>query len=165
MLICLYLSLLVSSSLSTTLLSSIAATLRTRKVLIREVYFSLRFLYASTTNRYIDDYSFYASPLIKCPYYATTKYAYIPLDNYSAKAFNRLVCYYYVLDTFVALKVYVAYERAYFLRYLNATEYDPNSYVSNVYLRKDANKVKCSLLAVAAFRKEVRKRATLKYLA
>jgi len=90
----------VSPSLSTTLLSSIATTLRTREVLIREVYFSLRFLYASTTNRYIDDYSFYAGPLIKCPYYATTKYAYMPLDDYSAKAFNRLVRYRYVFEIY-----------------------------------------------------------------
>ncbi|CAD0013836.1 unnamed protein product, partial [Aureobasidium pullulans] len=111
------------------------------------------------------DYSFYTGPLIKCPYYATTKYAYIPLDDYSAKAFNRLIRYYYVLDAFIALKVRVAYERARFLYYLNAAEYDPNSYVSNVRLRKDADKVKRSLLAIATFREEVRKRATLKHLA
>lgn len=94
----------MSPLLSTTLLSSIAATLRTRVVLIREVYFSLRFLYASTTNCYIDDCSFYAGPLIKCPYYATTKYAYMPLDDYSAKAFNRLIRYCYVLDAFIAVR-------------------------------------------------------------
>mgnify|MGYP001164514861 FL=1 len=94
----------MSPSLSTTLLSSIAATLRTRVVPIREVYFSLRFLYASTTNRYIDDYSFYTGPLIKCPYYATTKYAYMPLDDYSAKAFNRLVRYRRVLDAFITIR-------------------------------------------------------------
>ncbi|THZ94919.1 hypothetical protein D6C82_08011 [Aureobasidium pullulans] len=52
------------------------------------------------------------------------------------------------------LKVYVARERAYFLRYLNTTEYDPNSYIGNVYLRKDANKVKRSPLAITAFYKE-----------
>ena len=91
-------------SLLTTLLSSIAATLRTREVSIREVYFNLRFLYASTTNRYLDDYSFYTGPLIKCPYYATTKYAYIPLDNYSAKAFNCLVRYRRVLDAIIAVR-------------------------------------------------------------
>ncbi|THY27749.1 hypothetical protein D6C99_10591, partial [Aureobasidium pullulans] len=106
------------------------------------------------------NYSFYAGPLIKCPYYATTKYAYIPLDDYSAKAFNYLVRYYYVLDAFIAvrasrrLKVRIARKRARFLYYLNATEYDPNSYVSNVRLYKDADKVKRSLLAVAAFYKE-----------
>ncbi|CAD0019545.1 unnamed protein product, partial [Aureobasidium pullulans] len=103
-------------------------------------------------------------PLIKCPYYATTKYAYMPLDDYSAKAFNYLVRYRRILDAFITLKVRVARERAYFLYYLNAAEYDPNSYVGNVRLYKDANKVKRSLLAVAAFYKEVRKRATLKYL-
>ncbi|THX67073.1 hypothetical protein D6D04_10866 [Aureobasidium pullulans] len=113
----------------------------------------------------IDDYSFYAGPLIKCPYYATTKHAYVPLDDYSAKAFNRLVRCRRVLDAFVALKARVAYERARFLRYLDAAKYDPNSRVGNVYLYKDADKVKRSLLAVAAFRKEVRKRATLKHLA
>ncbi|THZ04899.1 hypothetical protein D6C91_10536, partial [Aureobasidium pullulans] len=100
------------------------------------------------------DYSFYIGPLIKCPYYATTKYAYIPLDDYSAKAFNRLIRYYRVLDAFIALKVRVARERARFLRYLNATEYDPNSYVSNVRLRKDADKVKRLLLTIAAFYEE-----------
>ncbi|THX66885.1 hypothetical protein D6D04_10874, partial [Aureobasidium pullulans] len=95
-----------------------------------------------------------------CPYYATTKYAYIPLDDYLAKAFNRLVYYYYVLDAFIAirasyrLKVRVAYERAYFLRYLNAAEYNPNSYVGNVRLYKDADKVKRLLLIIATFRKE-----------
>ncbi|CAC9884867.1 unnamed protein product, partial [Aureobasidium pullulans] len=98
-------------------------------------------------------------------------YAYMPLDDYLAKAFNRLVRYYYVLDAFIAvrasrrLKVRVARERTYFLRYLDAAKYDPNSYVSNVRLRKDADKVKRSLLAIATFYKEVRKRATLKYLA
>ncbi|TIA57481.1 hypothetical protein D6C76_10748 [Aureobasidium pullulans] len=108
----------------------------------------------------INDYSFYAGPLIKCPYYATTKYAYVPLDDYSAKAFNCLVRYRRVLDAFIAvrasrrLKVRVARERAYFLRYLDAAEYDPNSCVGNVRLRKDANKVKRSPLAVATFRKE-----------
>ncbi|THX70144.1 hypothetical protein D6D04_10012 [Aureobasidium pullulans] len=108
----------------------------------------------------IDDYSFYTGPLIKCPYYATTKYAYIPLDDYLAKAFNCLVRYRYVLDAFIAvyasrrLKVRVAYERAYFLRYLNAAEYDPNSRVSNVYLRKDANKVKRLLLTITTFYEE-----------
>ncbi|TIA27746.1 hypothetical protein D6C78_11021, partial [Aureobasidium pullulans] len=45
-------------------------------------------------------------------------------------------------------------ERARFLRYLDAAEYDPNSRVSNVRLRKDADKVKRSPLAVAAFREE-----------
>ncbi|THV63867.1 hypothetical protein D6D29_10732 [Aureobasidium pullulans] len=134
-------------------------------VAIDDAIVYLRFPYASTTNRYIDDYSFYAGPLIKCPYYATTKYAYIPLDDYSAKAFNRLVCCRRVLDAFTALKVRVARERAYFLRYLNAAEYDPNSRVGNVRLRKDADKVKRSPLAVAAFYEEVRKRATLKHLA
>ncbi|CAD0030876.1 unnamed protein product, partial [Aureobasidium pullulans] len=98
-------------------------------------------------------------------------YAYMPLDNYSAKAFNYLIRYYSVLDAFITvrasyrLKVRVAYERARFLRYLNATEYNPNSYVGNVYLRKDANKVKRSLLTVITFYKEVHKRATLKHLA
>ncbi|CAD0030491.1 unnamed protein product, partial [Aureobasidium pullulans] len=98
-------------------------------------------------------------------------HAYIPLDDYLAKAFNRLVRYYYVLDAFIAvctsyrLKVYVARERARFLYYLNATKYNPNSYVSNVRLRKDANKVKRLLLTIATFYKEVRKRATLKHLA
>ncbi|THV89199.1 hypothetical protein D6D25_09768 [Aureobasidium pullulans] len=89
----------------------------------------------------------------------------MPLDDYLAKAFNRLVRYYYVLDAFITLKVRVAYERARFLRYLDATKYNPNSYVGNVRLCKDANKVKRLLLAIAAFREEVRKRATLKYLA
>ncbi|TIA27699.1 hypothetical protein D6C78_11039 [Aureobasidium pullulans] len=78
----------------------------------------------------------------------------MPLDNYLAKAFNYLICYYYVLDAFITLKVRVARERAYFLYYLNATEYDPNSRVGNVRLRKDANKVKRLLLAIATFRKE-----------
>ncbi|THZ89603.1 hypothetical protein D6C83_09403, partial [Aureobasidium pullulans] len=45
-------------------------------------------------------------------------------------------------------------KRAYFLYYLDAAKYNPNSYVGNVYLRKDADKVKRSLLAVAAFREE-----------
>ncbi|TIA27280.1 hypothetical protein D6C83_07871 [Aureobasidium pullulans] len=89
----------------------------------------------------------------------------MPLDDYSAKAFNRLVRCRRVLDAFIALKARVARERARFLRYLNATEYDPNSRVGNVRLRKDADKVKRSPLAVATFREEVRKRATLKYLA
>ncbi|CAD0047285.1 unnamed protein product [Aureobasidium pullulans] len=105
----------------------------------------------------------------------------MPLDDYSAKAFNCLVRYRRVLDTFIAvrasrrvnattklklrwLKVRVARERARFLYYLDAAEYDPNSYVGNVRLYKDADKVKRLLLAVAAFRKEVRKRATLKHL-
>ncbi|KEQ78299.1 hypothetical protein M438DRAFT_340876, partial [Aureobasidium pullulans EXF-150] len=57
------------------------------------------------------------------------------------------------------------YERARFLYYLDAAKYDPNSYVSNVRLYKDADKVKRSLLAIATFYEEVRKRATLKYLA
>ncbi|TIA44537.1 hypothetical protein D6C77_10806 [Aureobasidium pullulans] len=84
----------------------------------------------------------------------------MPLDDYLAKAFNYLVRYYRVLDAFIAvrasyrLKVRVAYERAYFLRYLNATKYNLNSYIGNVRLYKDANKVKRSLLAVAAFYKE-----------
>ncbi|THY37798.1 hypothetical protein D6C97_10572 [Aureobasidium pullulans] len=84
----------------------------------------------------------------------------MPLDDYLAKAFNYLIRYYYVLDAFIAvrasyrLKARVARERARFLCYLNATEYDPNSYVSNICLRKDANKVKRSLLAVAAFYEE-----------
>ncbi|THW03593.1 hypothetical protein D6C98_10800 [Aureobasidium pullulans] len=77
----------------------------------------------------------------------------MPLDNYLAKAFNYLIRYYYVLDAFIA--VYASpYKRAYFLYYLNATKYDPNSRVGNVRLRKDANKVKRSLLAVTTFRKE-----------
>ncbi|THW81617.1 hypothetical protein D6D15_10581 [Aureobasidium pullulans] len=78
----------------------------------------------------------------------------MPLDNYLAKAFNRLVYYYRVLDAFITLKVRVARERAYFLYYLNAAKYDPNSYVGNVRLRKDADKVKRSLLTVTTFRKE-----------
>ncbi|CAD0025307.1 unnamed protein product, partial [Aureobasidium pullulans] len=87
-------------------------------------------------------------------------YAYMPLDDYSAKAFNRLVRYYRVLDAFIAvrasrrLKVRIARERACFLRYLDAAKYDPNSRVSNVRLRKDANKVKRSPLTVTTFRKE-----------
>ncbi|THZ50585.1 hypothetical protein D6C86_10626 [Aureobasidium pullulans] len=95
-----------------------------------------------------------------CPYCATTKHAYVPLDDYSAKAFNRLVRCRRILDAFIAvrasrrLKARVAYERAYFLRYLDAAEYDPNSRISNVRLRKDADKVKRSPLAVAAFREE-----------
>ncbi|THZ16849.1 hypothetical protein D6C90_09949 [Aureobasidium pullulans] len=96
----------------------------------------------------------------ECPYCATTKHAYVPLDDYSAKAFNRLVRYRRVLDAFIAvrasrrLKARVARERARFLRYLDAAEHDPNSHVGNVRLRKDADKVKCSPLAVAAFREE-----------
>ncbi|THX45257.1 hypothetical protein D6D08_10428 [Aureobasidium pullulans] len=84
----------------------------------------------------------------------------MPLDDYSAKAFNRLVCYRRVLDAFIAvcasykLKARIARERAYFLRYLNAAEYDPNSRVGNVYLRKDADKVKRSLLTVTTFYEE-----------
>ncbi|TIA28224.1 hypothetical protein D6C78_10843 [Aureobasidium pullulans] len=77
----------------------------------------------------------------------------MPLDDYSAKAFNRLVRYYHVLDAFIAVRA-SPYKRAYFLRYLDATKYDPNSYVSNVRLRKDANKVKRSLLTITTFRKE-----------
>ncbi|THY37803.1 hypothetical protein D6C97_10571, partial [Aureobasidium pullulans] len=110
------------------------------------------------------DYSFYAGPLIKYPYYATTKHAYIPLDDYSAKAFNCLVYCRRVLDAFIAIRASPR-ERAYFLYYLDAAEYNPNSRVGNVRLYKDANKVKRSPLAIAAFREEVRKRATLKYLA
>ncbi|THX91114.1 hypothetical protein D6D02_10631 [Aureobasidium pullulans] len=78
----------------------------------------------------------------------------MPLDDYSAKAFNRLVRYRRVLDAFIALKVRVARERARFLYYLNAAEYDPNSYVGNVRLYKDADKVKRSPLAVATFYEE-----------
>ncbi|THW81368.1 hypothetical protein D6D15_10622 [Aureobasidium pullulans] len=84
----------------------------------------------------------------------------MPLDDYSAKAFNCLVRYYYVLDAFITirasrrLKAYIARERAYFLRYLDATKYDPNSRVSNVRLRKDANKVKRLLLTITAFYEE-----------
>ncbi|THX91234.1 hypothetical protein D6D03_10761 [Aureobasidium pullulans] len=84
----------------------------------------------------------------------------MPLDDYSAKAFNRLVRYRRVLDAFIAvrasyrLKVRVARERACFLYYLNAAEYDPNSYVGNVRLYKDADKVKRSPLAVATFYEE-----------
>ncbi|KEQ80061.1 hypothetical protein M438DRAFT_339131 [Aureobasidium pullulans EXF-150] len=89
----------------------------------------------------------------------------MPLDDYSAKAFNCLVRYRRVLDAFIALKARVARERARFLRYLDAAEYDPNSYVGNVRLRKDADKVKRSPLTVAAFYEEVRKRAALKHLA
>ncbi|THV64165.1 hypothetical protein D6D27_10525 [Aureobasidium pullulans] len=89
----------------------------------------------------------------------------MPLDDYLAKAFNCLICYRRVLDAFIALKARVARKRARFLYYLNAAEHDPNSYVGNVRLRKDADKVKRSPLAVATFREEVRKRATLKYLA
>ncbi|THY37170.1 hypothetical protein D6C98_10802 [Aureobasidium pullulans] len=108
----------------------------------------------------INDCSFYAGPLIKCPYYATTKHAYVPLDDYSAKAFNCLVRYRRVLDAFIAvrasrrLKARVARERARFLRYLDAAEHDPNSRVSNVRLRKDADKVKRSPLTVTTFREE-----------
>ncbi|TIA25186.1 hypothetical protein D6C79_10725, partial [Aureobasidium pullulans] len=100
------------------------------------------------------DYSFHAGPLIKCPYCATTKHAYVPLDDYSAKAFNRLIRCRRVLDAFIALKARVARERARFLRYLDAAEHDPNSRVGNVRLRKDADKVKRSPLAVAAFYEE-----------
>ncbi|THW77310.1 hypothetical protein D6D17_10349, partial [Aureobasidium pullulans] len=99
------------------------------------------------------DYSFYTGPLIKCPYYATTKYAYIPLDDYSAKAFNRLVRYRRVLDAFIAVRA-SPYERARFLRYLDAAEYNSNSYVGNVRLRKDADKVKRSPLTITAFYEE-----------
>ncbi|THZ88800.1 hypothetical protein D6C83_09418, partial [Aureobasidium pullulans] len=108
---------------------------------------------------------------MKCPYCATTKHAYVPLDDYSAKAFNRLIRCRRVLDAFIAvragrrLKARVARERARFLRYLDAAEHDPNSRVGDVRLRKDADKVKRSPLAVAAFREEVRKRAALKHLA
>ncbi|THY27730.1 hypothetical protein D6C99_10611 [Aureobasidium pullulans] len=77
----------------------------------------------------------------------------MPLDDYLAKAFNRLVRYYYVLDAFIAIRA-SPYERARFLRYLNATEYDPNSCVSNVRLYKYADKVKRLLLAVATFYEE-----------
>ncbi|THZ12633.1 hypothetical protein D6C89_10757 [Aureobasidium pullulans] len=84
----------------------------------------------------------------------------MPLDDYSAKAFNCLVRCRRVLDAFIAvrasrrLKARVARERARFLRYLDAAEYDPNSYVGNVRLRKDADKVKRSPLAVTTFREE-----------
>ncbi|CAD0018985.1 unnamed protein product, partial [Aureobasidium pullulans] len=83
-------------------------------------------------------------------------YAYMPLDDYSAKAFNRLVRYRRVLDAFITvrasyrLKVRVARERAYFLRYLDATKYDPNSYVGNVRLYKDADKCYDPVLSVPA---------------
>ncbi|THY37757.1 hypothetical protein D6C97_10575 [Aureobasidium pullulans] len=79
----------------------------------------------------------------------------MPLDDYLAKAFNRLVRYRRVLDAFIALKARVARKRAYFLYYLDAAKYDPNSYVGNVRLRKDADKVKRLPLAIAAFRKEL----------
>ncbi|CAD0053995.1 unnamed protein product [Aureobasidium pullulans] len=122
------------------------------------------------------------APLMKCPHCATTKHACVPLDDYSAKAFNRLVRCRRVLDAFIAvragrrvnaaaalklrqLKARVARERARFLRCLDAAEHDPNSRVGDVRLRKDADKVKRSPLAVAAFREEVRKRAALKHLA
>ncbi|TIA56870.1 hypothetical protein D6C76_10765, partial [Aureobasidium pullulans] len=52
------------------------------------------------------------------------------------------------------LKVRIAYERAYFLYYLDAAKYNSNSYVSNVRLYKDANKVKRSLLTIATFREK-----------
>ncbi|THW03538.1 hypothetical protein D6D24_10699 [Aureobasidium pullulans] len=84
----------------------------------------------------------------------------MPLDDYSAKAFNRLVRYRRVLDAFITirasyrLKARIARERARFLYYLDAAEYDPNSRVGNVRLYKDADKVKRSPLAVAAFREE-----------
>ncbi|TIA27429.1 hypothetical protein D6C79_10660 [Aureobasidium pullulans] len=96
----------------------------------------------------------------ECPYCATTKHAYVPLDDYSAKAFNRLIRCRRVLDAFIAvrasrrLKARVARERARFLRCLDAAEHDPNSRVGNVRLYKDADKVKRSPLAVAAFREE-----------
>ncbi|TIA27404.1 hypothetical protein D6C78_11075 [Aureobasidium pullulans] len=77
----------------------------------------------------------------------------MPLDDYSAKAFNRLVYYRRVLDAFIAVRASPR-KRARFLRYLDAAEYNPNSYVSNVRLRKDADKVKRSPLAITAFRKE-----------
>ncbi|THV82115.1 hypothetical protein D6D26_10283 [Aureobasidium pullulans] len=77
----------------------------------------------------------------------------MPLDDYSAKAFNRLVRYRYVLDAFITVRASPR-ERARFLRYLNAAEYDPNSRVGNVRLYKDANKVKRSPLAIATFYKE-----------
>ncbi|TIA56787.1 hypothetical protein D6C76_10768, partial [Aureobasidium pullulans] len=51
-------------------------------------------------------------------------------------------------------KARVARERARFLRCLDAAEHDPNSRVGDVRLRKDADKVKRSPLAVAAFREE-----------
>ncbi|CAD0014279.1 unnamed protein product, partial [Aureobasidium pullulans] len=109
------------------------------------------------------------APLMKCPHCATTKHACVPLDDYSAKAFNRLVRCRRVLDAFIAvragrrvnaaaalklrqLKARVARERARFLRCLDAAEHDPNSRVGDVRLRKDADKVKRSPLAVAAFR-------------
>ncbi|THV67975.1 hypothetical protein D6D27_10139 [Aureobasidium pullulans] len=84
----------------------------------------------------------------------------MPLDDYSAKAFNYLVRYRRVLDAFIAvrasyrLKVRIARERAYFLRYLDAAKYDPNSRVGNVRLYKDADKVKRSPLAITTFREE-----------
>ncbi|TIA17861.1 hypothetical protein D6C83_08242 [Aureobasidium pullulans] len=77
----------------------------------------------------------------------------MPLDDYSAKAFNRLVRYRRVLDAFIAVRASPR-ERARFLRYLNAAKYDPNSYISNVYLRKDADKVKRSPLTITTFREE-----------
>ncbi|CAD0015363.1 unnamed protein product, partial [Aureobasidium pullulans] len=79
-------------------------------------------------------------------------YAYMPLDDYSAKAFNYLVYYRRVLDAFITLKVRVARKRARFLYYLDAAKYDPNSRIGNVYLYKDADKVKRLLLAIATFR-------------
>ncbi|CAD0023019.1 unnamed protein product [Aureobasidium pullulans] len=112
------------------------------------------------------DCSFHAGPLMKCPHCATTKHACVPLDDYSAKAFNRLVRCRRVLDAFIAvragrrvnaaaalklrqLKARVARERARFLRCLDAAEHDPNSRVGDVRLRKDADKVKRSPLAEA----------------
>ncbi|THV67286.1 hypothetical protein D6D27_10192 [Aureobasidium pullulans] len=77
----------------------------------------------------------------------------MPLDDYSAKAFNRLVRCRRVLDAFIAVRASPR-ERARFLRYLNAAEYDPNSCVGNVRLYKDADKVKRLLLTVATFYKE-----------
>ncbi|CAD0023441.1 unnamed protein product, partial [Aureobasidium pullulans] len=119
----------------------------------------------------------WGGPDERVPHCATTKHACVPLDDYSAKAFNRLVRCRRVLDAFIAvragrrvnaaaalklrqLKARVARERARFLRCLDAAEHDPNSRVGD-----DADKVKRSPLAVAAFREEVRKRAALKHLA
>ncbi|THY04078.1 hypothetical protein D6D01_10149 [Aureobasidium pullulans] len=129
-----------------------------------------------------DDCSFHVGPLMKCPHCAATKHACVPLDDYSAVAFNRLVRCRRVLDAFIAaragrrvnaaatqkrrqLKARVVRERARFLRCLDAAEHDPSSRVGDVRLRKDADKVKRSPLAVAAFREEVRKRAALEHLA
>ncbi|THW59322.1 hypothetical protein D6D19_10279 [Aureobasidium pullulans] len=129
-----------------------------------------------------DDCSFHVGPLMKCPHCAATKHACVPLDDYSAVAFNRLVRCRRVLDAFRTvragrrvnaaatqklrqLKARVARERARFLRCLDAAEHDPFSRVGDVRLRKDADKVKRSPLGVAAFREEVRKRAALEHLA